>query len=177
MEHNHIHNHDNTEIKPPKTPFKDFIPLIIIFAAIIFFTVIRVVTTADTDLMFVMRNFMGGFFIIFGGFKVLNWKGFVEAYGIYDIIAKRSKIYGYLYPLIELGLGVAYLTAFNLIWINWVTLIIMLIGAIGVAQKIAEHEVIPCACLGVVFKIPMTKVTLIEDLLMAGMAIWMIALL
>jgi len=151
--------------------------LIVIFLVIILFTVIRVVMVDGADLMFAMRNCMGGFFIVFGGFKVINWKGFTEAYGIYDIIAKRSKAYAYAYPLIELALGVAYLTSFNLVLTNWITLVIMLVGAIGVAQELVKGNVIPCACLGVVFKIPMTKVTLLEDLLMAGMALWMLIIL
>ncbi len=49
--------------------------------------------------------------------------------------------------------------------------VVMLVGAYGVYLKLKEHEEIPCACLGTVFKVPMTWVTLGEDLLMAGMAL------
>jgi len=177
MDHSHSHGGNESNAVVVKHSFKDFLPLIVIFAVIVAFTIWRASTVANADLMFLMTSFMGGFFIVFGGFKAFNLKGFAEAYGMYDVIAKRSKLYGYLYPFIEIGLGIAYLTAFSLLATNIVTLIIMLVGAYGVYLKLREKEVIPCACLGVVFKLPMTKVTLFEDLLMATMALVMIILL
>jgi len=179
MNHEHEEHSEHMEqhLKTPKNTFKDYIPLIVIFAIIILFTVIMQLQFGEGSVMYAMRTFMGGFFIVFGGFKVINWKGFADAYQMYDIIAKRSRFYAYLYPLIELALGLAYLFAFNLLLTSWVTLIIMLVSSIGVAKELLKKVQIPCACLGVVFKIPMTKVTLIEDLLMAAMALVMILLL
>ena len=126
------------------------------------------------DTMFAMRYFEGFFFLIFGVFKLFNWKGFVDAYSTYDIIAKRSRFYAYLYPLIELVLAAGYLFSFQLLAVAWTTLILMLIGSAGVAAELKKKNQIPCACLGVVFKIPMTWVTFIEDILMAIMAAVMI---
>jgi hypothetical protein len=157
-----------------KNNLKDFLPLISIITVIIIFTIYMLSTAANPDLMYGMRMFMSGFFIIFGAFKLVRWKGFVMAYKKYDLLAKKSTIYAYMYPLIEIGLGLAYFFAFNLLFTNIITLIIMIIGSYGVWLKIREKEEIPCACLGVVFKLPMTKVTLFEDLLMAIMAIVMI---
>ena len=162
---------NNTQVQ---SSISKFIPLIVIFSVIILFTAFRVISFGEWDTVFAMRNFMGAFFIVFGGFKVIKWGGFVEAYQMYDVIAKRSKVYAYLYPLIELALGIAYLTGFQLLAINWITLFVMLVSSIGVAKELLKGEEIVCACLGAVFKIPMTKVTLIEDLLMAGMALSMI---
>jgi hypothetical protein len=50
----------------------------------------------------------------------------------------------------------------------------MLISALGVANELRKKQTIMCACLGTVFKIPMTYVTLFEDLLMASMALYML---
>ncbi len=160
-------------IQPPQK-LKDFLPLVIIFAAIILFAGFRQYQLGYWDAVYAMRNFMAGFFLVFGGFKVLNWNGFAEAYSMYDILAKRSRFYAYLYPLLELGLGLAYLFAFQIFFINWTTLILMAVSSIGVANELLKKEQIYCACLGTVFKIPMTKVTLLEDLLMAVMALTMI---
>lgn len=123
-----------------------------------------------------MQMFMGYFFLIFGLFKVVKWKSFVMAYKKYDIIAMRSTPYAYAYPVIEIGLATAYLTSWSLFYVNIFTLIIMLISAYGVWLKIRNKEEIPCACLGTVFKFPMTKVTLFEDMLMALMALGMLVL-
>lgn len=153
-----------------------FVPLISIFTLIILFTALKHWQRNGFDLMEVMSDFMGGFFVVFGAFKIINWKGFVESYSTYDILAKKSTIYAYLYPLIEIGLGLAYLFRFNLITTNLITLFVMGISSIGVAQALLAKRKIVCACLGAVFKIPMTKVTLMEDILMFVMALGMLIL-
>ncbi|MFW6210285.1 MAG: MauE/DoxX family redox-associated membrane protein [Patescibacteria group bacterium] len=121
-----------------------------------------------------MLAFMGYFFLIFGALKVIRIQGFVEAYQMYDVLAKRSKVYAYLYPFLELSFGIAYLLAWQVAIVSAVVVPVMLVGALGVYLKLREGEEIPCACLGTVFKIPMTWVTLGEDLLMAGMALWIL---
>ena len=57
---------------------------------------------------------------------------------------------------------------------NVVTLIVMLLGAAGVLKALLDKRTIRCACLGTALKLPMTTVTLVEDLTMAGMAVVMI---
>jgi hypothetical protein len=72
------------------------------------------------------------------------------------------------------ALGIAYVVQFNPLVTNWVTLILMSVSSIGVVQSLLNKRKIQCACLGAVFNLPMSKVTLIEDALMAGMALVMI---
>jgi hypothetical protein len=177
MEHNHSHheNHEHqSKANMPTQKVGKFLPLIVIFGAVILFTGGMVLWQQRGDLLFIMRNFMAGFFLVFGFFKIINWKGFVSAYRMYDIVASRSTVYAYAYPIIELGLGFAYLFSINLFVTNIVTLLVMSLSAIGVAVELRKGQEIACACLGAVFKIPMTKVTLTEDLLMAGMALGML---
>ncbi len=150
--------------------FRDYIPLVIIFLVIMSFVLVRQLISG-WDLHSAMNDFMAGFFLVFGAFKLLNLSAFAGAYSIYDIIAKRSAIYPYLYPFIEIALGIAYLFRLFPTATNLITLIVMILSSIGVAQELAQKRTIECACLGTVFKIPMTYVTLFEDLLMAGMAL------
>ena len=79
--------------------------------------------------------------------------------------------YGYLYAFIELALGVAYITSFNLLLTNAVTLIVMSISIIGVLQSVLNKRKIKCACLGAVFNLPMSTITIIEDALMIVMSL------
>lgn len=151
----------------------NFLPLIIIFSCIIILTLISQWYRAPS-FHGAMSDFMGFFFLIFGLFKISNWSNFADAYQMYDIIAKKNKLYAYLYPIIEICLGIAYLFRWHLGLINIITLIIMLISSIGVAKELLAGREVTCACLGAVFKIPMTWVTLVEDLLMAVMALFMI---
>lgn len=152
----------------------NFLPLIIISVLIISMTCIISYTTHSWDAHSVMTLFMGLFFIVFGSFKMMNLKGFVEAYSMYDLLAQRSTLYAYLYPFIELSLGIGYLMHWHLMALNVITFILMVVSAVGVSRALARGRDIMCACLGTVFKIPMTYVTLVEDLLMAIIALFML---
>lgn len=153
--------------------FRDFIPLIIISFCIVLFTILRQFMTG-WNMIDAMNDFMAGFFLVFGAFKIINLPNFAKAYQEYDLLAQQTIIYGYLYPFIEIGLGMAYLFRYMPIITNTVTYGVMLFSAIGVAIELSKGKQITCACLGMVFKLPMTYVTLIEDLLMAGMALGML---
>ncbi len=170
---NHNHNNNNHNHDANGYTFQDFVPLIAIFAIIIALTIVRQLYSG-WNLMGAMGDFMGFFFLIFGTFKIINWQGFVQAYRMYDIVAKRSIAYAYAYPLIEVMLGIAYLTRFMPVLTNVVALIVMGVSSIGVAQELGKEHPIACACLGDVFKVPLTYVTLGEDLLMVVMSLFML---
>ena len=121
-----------------------------------------------------MNLFMAQFFFVFSCFKLLDIKGFANSYAMYDIVAKKIKAYGFIYPFIELALGIAYITAFNPFITNMATLVIMSISIIGVLQSVLNKKKIQCACLGAVFNLPMSMVTIIEDALMIVMSAFMI---
>ena len=123
-----------------------------------------------------MRYFMAGFFIVFSFFKFLDLKGFARSYAMYDLLAKHWKGYGYVYPFVELGLGVLYITAINLPATHVATIVIMGFSSIGVIRNMLSPNQVQCACLGTVFKLPLGNVTLVEDLLMVAMAGVMLAI-
>ena len=155
---------------------KDFIPLLIIVTVIVVCTTFKSMYSHEWSMSTIMRDFMGFFFLIFGLFKIMNLNAFAKAYAEYDIIAKQFFGYGYLYPFFELSLAIAYLSNWNPLITNIFTLILMLISAYGVFIELRKGRAIVCACLGVVFKLPMTWVTLSEDLLMAAMAMIMLVI-
>lgn len=152
---------------------RDFLPLILIFSLIISVTLIHQIYYG-WSLDSAMRISMAAFFLIFGSFKIINLAGFAEAYSMYDLIAKRFSWYGYLYPFLELALGLAYLLNWNMVATNICTIVLMLVSAVGVFNELRKGKQITCACLGALFKIPMTYVTLAEDLIMAVMAFAML---
>lgn len=118
----------------------------------------------------VMNYFMGGVFIVISILKMLDWKGFVHAFSMYDVIAKRSRIYAYIYPAIEFFIGLAFLFTFYMQITSAVTFVIMTIGAVGVAQNLLSPKKVRCACIGTLIKVPLTEFTLVEDIYMAIMA-------
>jgi hypothetical protein len=160
--------------KPMRYSLRDFLPLIIIFTLIIIIALTRQIFIGNWHLEHFMNDFMAGFFLVFGIFKIINWSQFVEAYQMYDLLAQRSIMYAYAYPVIEITLGFAYFFRLFPIATNLITFLIMLISSIGVVLELLKGRQIICACLGAVFKIPMTYVTLMEDILMAAMAFGML---
>ncbi len=123
-----------------------------------------------------MRHFMAGFFLVFSFFKLLDLPGFVAAYRGYDLLARRSPAWAWAYPFVELTLGVVYLLHVQPRITNGITLVLMLVGAAGVLQALRQRRAVRCACLGTALNLPMTKVTLVEDLSMAVMAATMLVL-
>jgi len=121
-----------------------------------------------------MRHFMGGFFLVFSGFKFLDIKGFAQGYSTYDLLARSWFTYGYIYPFIELSLGLAYMIGYNPPLVNLVTLGVMTFSGAGVVQSVAKKRTIKCVCLGTIIDVPLTNVTIIEDFGMAAMALVML---
>jgi copper chaperone CopZ len=152
-------------------------PLILIVGYIAGTVLLVAAASEDWSLHALMQNFMAGFFLVFSFFKLLDLPGFVDAYQSYDVIARRFRWWGFVYPFVELALGVAYLLDVFPLVVNGVTLVLMLVGAVGVLQSLLNKRAIRCACLGTALNLPMTKVTLVEDLGMAAMAGAMLILL
>lgn len=117
-----------------------------------------------------MRHFMAGFFIVFSFFKLLNIQGFSSSYRMYDIVAQKWNSWGKIYPFVELALGIAYLINIYPTITNLTTVIVLGISSIGVIKSNLDKRKIKCACLGDVFNLPMSKVTIIEDVTMVLMA-------
>ncbi len=155
-------------------------PLLLIVAYILGGSVLVQISLgglANITGMETMRYFMAGFFLVFSFFKLLDINAFANAYAGYDLLAKRWRGWGLVYPFVELGLGMAYLANFNPLLTHWATIIVMGFSAIGVVKAVASRTQIQCACLGTVFKLPMSTVTIVEDVGMVAMAVVMLTLM
>jgi copper chaperone CopZ len=149
-------------------------PLLIVFAFITSIAWITAYAGSSFNAMDFMNHFMAGFFIAFSFFKFLDLKGFAGSYAMYDLIAARIPVYGYVYPFIEAGLGFAYLLDLNTYAVNMTTLVVMALSSVGVVQSVVQKREIRCACLGTVFNLPISTVTIIENGLMMIMAFAML---
>jgi hypothetical protein len=158
------------EAPSPEGATTSYYPLVLLGGFLIGVVALAEVRAGSFDWGRAMGNFMGAFFLSFAFFKLLDLRGFADAYRGYDIVARRVPAYGYVYPFIELALGVAYVTAFAPMATNIATLVVMAVSSIGVLQSLVHKRKIRCACLGTVFNLPMSTVTLVEDGLMIAMA-------
>ena len=117
---------------------------------------------------------MGLFFVVFSFFKFLDLKGFQDSFRRYDPLAKSLPFYGWVYPFVELALGVLFLMQWEIQLALWLTLGVLSITTLGVVRVLLSKQQIQCACLGSVLNLPMTEATLIENAVMIGMAGWML---
>lgn len=122
----------------------------------------------------VMLDFMGLFYIVFSFFKMLDLKGFPDSFKMYDPLAKRLPVYGWVYPFIETILGLMFLMRFEINIALILTVLVLGITTVGVTKTLVDKKSIKCACLGTALKLPMTEATFIENTIMIVMAILML---
>lgn len=160
---------------------EDLAPLLGILGFVFLVTAAVSYARTDYSLMGVGKVFMASFFLVFGGFKAYNLSGFREAFRKYDLLAARSNRYANIYPFIEIILGFLYVATLVysslvlevLVYVS--TFLLMAFGGLGVFHALYRGKDLECACLGKVFNVPVTGLTLVEDLGMAVMALLMLA--
>jgi len=106
--------------------------------------------------------------------KLQNVESFATMFLNYDLLAKRWVPYGYVYPFAEALAGVLMMGGL-LHWLSVpVGLFIASIGAISVIKAVyIDKRELKCACVGGSSNVPLGFVSLTENLMMIGMALWM----
>ena len=164
-----------------ETSSNQYYPLFLIAG---FITVVSLLTSfqqgtyvlENFEIKMFLHNFMTGFFLVFSFFKLLDIKSFAESFQMYDLLAAKLPVYGKVYPFIELGLGILCLIHFQLYYVYLADIIIMGFGALGVIKSVLDKRKIRCACLGSVFNLPMSTITIIENSLMVMIGIILLSL-
>lgn len=107
--------------------------------------------------------------------KLKDVDGFATMFLNYDLLAQRWVRYAYIYPFAEALAGVL-MMAGALMWLSVpVALFIGGIGAISVFKAVyIDKRELRCACVGGDSNVPLGFVSLTENLMMVGMAIWML---
>ena len=92
----------------------------------------------------------------------------------YDLLARRWVPYGYIYPFAEALAGIL-MIAGALTWLSVpLALFIGGVGAVSVFKAVyIDKRELKCACVGGNSNVPLGFVSLIENLMMIAMAVWM----
>ena len=151
--------------------WRDYIPLLVIVSCSLLAACARQFSPgAAWSWMSWMYDFMGFFLVVFSMFKFFDLEGFADGFHMYDLLAKAFRPYGYIYPFLELGLGLGYLAHWQPRIIYWATIVLLGFGSLGVIRALVKGLDVECACLGTTLKVPLSTVALVEDLAMAAMA-------
>ncbi len=152
-----------------KSWFKTYLPLLVI---VLMITLVAAQSWPNREA--IMLNFMAGFFLVFGSFKLFDLVGFKSAFSTYDLLARVWSPYGLIYPFLELLLGFAFLYKYQINFALWGSVVLMGFGSLGVINALRQNKQIRCACLGTSLNLPMSTITLIEDLVMVIMSVMML---
>lgn len=155
-----------------KSKLQQLKPLLLIFAYL--FSAAFLLNYKDWSTSEAMLDFMGMFYIVFSFFKLLDLKGFPDSFRMYDPLAEIIPAYGWVYPFIELLLGLLFLMRIQISIALVVTIVILGITTVGVTKSLLDKKSIRCACLGTALKLPMTEATFIENAIMLVMAFSML---
>ena len=148
------------------------------FTAVLLFVTIASYFVAQLDGLSVssyMQSFMGVFFLVFASFKVYNLKEFALGFQSYYGMQDKPLSWGYSYPFIQIIFGVLYLVGAGESW--WFNLIVFAWSAYStyiVWLTLRNKGDVHCVCLGNVIKLPLSRISFVEDFGMAIMAAAMI---
>jgi glutaredoxin len=108
--------------------------------------------------------------------KLQDVETFSSMFLNYDLLARRWVPYAYIYPYAEAFAGIL-MIAGVWVWLSApVALFIGGIGAVSVFKAVyIDKRELKCACVGGASKVPLGFVSLTENLMMIGMAVWMLA--
>jgi glutaredoxin len=114
---------------------------------------------------------------VLGVLKLRDVETFATMFLGYDLLARRWLPYGYIYPFAEVGAGVLMIAGI-LTWLSApVALFIGGVGAVSVFKAVyLDKRELKCACVGGDSNVPLGFVSLVENLMMVVMAIWMLAM-
>jgi hypothetical protein len=160
--------------RPHARSWRDYVPLLaLVLVAFLVATALARSYGPDANSAHWMHDFMGFFLVVFALLKLFDLPGFADGFQMYDLLAKRVRLYALLYPFLELALGLAYLSFWRPVTVYLATIVLLGFGALGVISALRRGLDVNCACMGNTLKVPLSTVALLENLGMAGMALVM----
>lgn len=133
------------------------------WAALGAFSVIR---TAELFIAFSM--------CVLGIMKLQNLQSYSNGFIQYDLFARRYVPYAYVYAFIEAIGGILMIASLVTWLIAPIVLAVTTLGAVSIVKAVyIEKRDLNCACVGGGSSVPLGFLSLTENLMMMGMAIWM----
>lgn len=111
---------------------------------------------------------------VLGILKLRDLRSFATGFVQYDLVARRWVPYSSIYAFVETGAGILMIGSLAP-WITVpATLAIGSVGAVSVFKAVyLEKRDLNCACVGGGSTVPLGFISLTENLMMIGMAVWM----
>jgi glutaredoxin len=117
-----------------------------------------------------MAGFMGISLSMLASLKLMDLDSFTDSFEKYDLITKRFKPYGKIYPFLELAIGLGFLSGIAPLATGIASATVGILGSISVFKAVyIDKMALNCACVGGNSKAPLGVVSMTENLMMAIM--------
>lgn len=118
--------------------------------------------------------FLGFFSLTFGILKIINYKTYIESVLEYDFVAQRFKPYAYLFPIFEIIFGLLFIIHKEILYVEYFCILLFTLNIIVIANALEKKRDYSCACMGGLFNLPLSYVSLLESLTMVVGSLYLI---
>lgn len=173
--HDDLRRHFGLRVADPDRP--GYRPVLAVFAMALAMALAASYATAGTPFTVRAAEWAVAFAMcLLAMLKLQDVESFSTMFLNYDLLARRWVPYAYAYPWLE-GLAGVLMAAGALSWLS--IPVALAIGGIGAASVVKavwiDKRALKCACVGGSAKVPLGAVSLVENLMMVAMALWMLA--
>jgi glutaredoxin len=172
--HDDLRRHFGKRVRDPKAT--SYTPVVALFAMTALMAL--ALSQAVFGMPLTVRTlewFIGLSMCVLALLKLQDVERFSSMFLGYDLLAKRWVSYSYLYPFAEGTAGVLMVAGVLHVVSIPLALFIGGIGAVSVFKAVyIDKREIKCACVGGDSRVPLGAVSLTENLMMVGMAVWML---
>jgi glutaredoxin len=180
IEGKHIGDDDDLKrllgYKVPTGDDTTYKPVIALFAvALLLAIAINMLMSWSMGWFMLIPHFIATSMMLLALQKLKDVESFSTMFLNYDLLARKWVPYSYIYPFAELIAGFLMLAGIAPMVSIPLALFIGTIGAISVFKAVyIDKRELKCACVGGDTKVPLGFVSLTENLMMIGMAVWML---
>ena len=167
---------EHLKLGPDPKEGKTYQPIIAIFAV----TFGMALTTAwamhgSLPIIPILEFFVAFSMCVLGILKLQNLQSYANGFIQYDLLARRYVPHAYVYAFIEAIGGILMISGLFIWVVAPIVLLATTLGAISIIKAVyIDKRDLNCACVGGGSDVPLGFISLTENLMMVGMAIWMI---
>jgi glutaredoxin len=150
-------------------------PIIAIFATTILMALSTAWALGELSIVRIVELFIAFSMCALAIQKLRDLEAFSLQFLNYDILAQKWVKYSYVYPFVEMLAGVAMISGFLTILSAPAAIFIATINGYSVFKAVyIDKRELKCACVGGNSNVPLGFISLTENIMMAGMGLWML---
>jgi glutaredoxin len=117
-----------------------------------------------------MSGFMGISLSMLASLKLMDLDSFSSSFNKYDLVSRKMRIYGKIYPFLELAIGLGFLSGIAPLATGIASTALGVSGAVSILKAVyIDKKALTCACVGGSSKTPLGAISMAENLMMTVM--------